>query len=101
WANRLSVAAHAIANGDQVRRGDEANLLDPVPGFFVAELRAAWDISAAVSVFGRVSNLFDTRYSTFGALGDATTVLGPAFDNPRFNGPGAPRSAWVGLTLRY
>lgn len=100
-ANRLSIGFNLVANGGQVRRGDEANLLDPVPGFVIATLRAAWDISAAVSVFATLSNLFDTRYSTFSALGDPTTVLGPAYDNPRFDGPGAPRAGWLGLALRY
>jgi outer membrane receptor protein involved in Fe transport len=101
YANRLSLGVNVVAQSGQVRRGDEANLLDQVPGFVVADLRAAWNISAAVSVFGRISNIFDTRYSTFSTLGDPSEVLGPAFDNPRFNGPGAPRAAWAGLTLRY
>jgi outer membrane receptor protein involved in Fe transport len=101
WANRLALAANVVAQGNQVRRADEANLLDPVPGFVIVDLRASYDVSAAVSVFAKVSNLFDTRYSTFSVLGDARTVLGPAYDNPRFNGPGAPRAAWLGLALRY
>jgi outer membrane receptor protein involved in Fe transport len=101
WANRLAVAANVVAQGNQVRRADEANLLDPVPGFVIVDLRASYDVSAAVSVFAKVSNLFDTRYSTFSVLGDARGVLGPAYDNPRFNGPGAPRAAWLGLALRY
>jgi outer membrane receptor protein involved in Fe transport len=90
-----------VAQSGQVRRGDEANLLDPVPGYVVADLRGSYDLSAAVSVFLKVSNVFDTRYSTFSVLGDPSTVLGPAYDNPRFNGPGAPRAAWLGLALRY
>jgi outer membrane receptor protein involved in Fe transport len=101
FANRLSVAVHAIANGNQVRRSDEANLLAPVAGFVIADLRASWDVSPAVSVFGRLSNLFDARYSTFGTLGAPSAVLGPTYTDPRFDGPGAPRAAWAGLALRY
>jgi hypothetical protein len=52
-------------------------------------------------VFVLANNLFDTRYSTFGVLGDATEVLGPTYDSPRFLGPGAPRAAWAGLDLHY
>jgi iron complex outermembrane recepter protein len=101
YAGRLSLGANAVANGSQFRRGDEANLLDPVRGYVVIDLRAAYDVAPPLSLFLKVSNILDARYSTFGVLGDATAVLGPTFDNPRFEGPGVPRAAWAGLTLRY
>ena len=50
-------------------------------------------------MFALVNNLFDAEESTFGVLGDATEVLGPAYDSPRFLGPGAPRAAWLGVDL--
>jgi len=43
--------------------------------------------------------LFDAKDSTFGVLGDASEVLGPTYDSPRFLGPGAPRAAWLGIDL--
>jgi iron complex outermembrane receptor protein len=101
WADKLSLGAQAIANSSQFRRGDEANLLDPVAGYVVVDLRAAYDVAPPVSLFVKVSNVFDARYSTFGVLGDATAVLGPTSNNPRFDGPSAPRAAWAGLALRY
>jgi iron complex outermembrane receptor protein len=101
YADRLSLGASAIANSSQFRRGDEANLLEPVAGYIVVDLRASYDVAPPVSLFLKVSNVLDARYATFGALGDAATVLGPTFDNPRFDGPGAPRAAWAGLVLRY
>jgi hypothetical protein len=48
-----------------------------------------------------VSNLFDADYGTFGVLGDARPVLGAAYNDPRFVGPGAPRAAWVGVDVNY
>ena len=100
WGERLAVGANAVANGSQFLRGDEANLLAPLAGFVVVELRASFDVSRAVSVFAKLSNALNARYGTFGALGNATAVLGPAYDDPRFESPGAPRAAWVGLALR-
>jgi iron complex outermembrane recepter protein len=97
----FSVGVDAIANGGQYYRGDEANLLAPLPGFVVMNLRAAYQLSRPLSVFAIVSNLFDAEYATFGVLGDARPVLGPGFADPRFNGPGAPRAAWVGVDVRY
>jgi outer membrane receptor protein involved in Fe transport len=95
----LSAGANVVAQSGQYYRGDEANLLPPVPGYAVVNARAAYQIAAPVSVWVLVNNLFDARYSTFGVLGNPTAVF-PSFDDPRFLGPGAPRAAWVGLDLR-
>jgi iron complex outermembrane receptor protein len=100
-ARGVSVGANVVANSGQVRRGDEANLLDVVPGFVVLELRAGWDVTPLVSIFAKVNNVLDTRYSNYGVLGNARDVLGSTYDNPRFNGPGAPRAGWAGVSLRY
>jgi outer membrane receptor protein involved in Fe transport len=97
----LSGGVSVIADSSQYLRGDEANLLPQIPGHVVVNGRLAYQIAAPVSVFVLANNLFDTRYSTFGVLGDATEVLGPTYDSPRFLGPGAPRAAWAGLDLHY
>jgi len=49
-------------------------------------------------VFGRIDNVFDRKYYTFGILGDADEIF-PDFDNPRFVSPAQPRGAWVGLRV--
>jgi outer membrane receptor protein involved in Fe transport len=95
----LSLGANVVAQSGQFFRGDEANLLAPVPGFVVVNARLAYQVAAPVSVWLLVDNVFDARYSTFGVLGDPTPVY-PAFDDPRFLGPGAPRAAWIGVDLR-
>jgi iron complex outermembrane recepter protein len=97
---RFSVGLDGIANSGQYYRGDEANLLGTLPGFFLVNLRGAYQIARPLSVFMIVSNLFDTRYGTFGVIGDATPVF-PGFTDPRFIGPGAPRAAWLGLDVTY
>lgn len=95
----LSAGVSVTGNSSQYLRGDEANLLAPVPGYVVVTARAAYRVGSHASVFALVNNLFDAKESTFGVLGDATQVLGPAYDSPRFLGPGAPRAAWLGLDL--
>jgi outer membrane receptor protein involved in Fe transport len=100
YAERLALGLNAVANGSQFLRGDEANLLPPIAGYVVVDLRASYAVAAPLSIFLKISNLLDARYSTFGVLGDATAVF-PAFDNPRFESPAAPRAAWAGLELRY
>jgi outer membrane receptor protein involved in Fe transport len=95
---RLSIGADVVANSGQYLRGDEANLLPKTPGYAVANLRASYAFNPHVGVFARVDNLFDRRYVTFGALGDASDVFA-GFDDPRFLGPAPPRAAWVGLRV--
>ena len=98
---RLTIGGNVVANSGQYLRGDEANLLPSVNGFAVANFMASFRVSSRVAITGRVTNLFGTNYSTFGLLGEADEVLGDAFDDPRFLGPGAPRAAWVGITLSF
>jgi len=95
----LSVGLMALANGSQYYRGDEANLLSPLPGYFIVNLTAAYQLGPHVAVRARVNNLFDSNFSTFGVLGDAAGVLGPAYRDPRFRSPGPPIGGWLGLDL--
>ncbi len=98
-ASGLSGGVNLVANTSQYLRGDEANLLAPVPGYVVVNARVAYRVGSHASVFALANNLFDAGYSTFGVLGDATGVLGPTYDSPRFLGVGAPRAAWLGVDL--
>jgi outer membrane receptor protein involved in Fe transport len=98
----LSVGGTVIGNSGQYYRGDEANLLPQIPGYVIVNLRADYVIARWISVFAKADNVFDADYASFGVLGDATGV--PAFQSftdPRFQGPGAPRAGWLGVTLRY
>ena len=97
----LFAGVSVTGNTSQYLRGDEANLLSPVPGYVVVNARAAYRLGSHASVFALVNNLLDAKDSTFGVLGDATQVLGPMYDSPRFLGPGAPRAAWLGVDLSY
>jgi outer membrane receptor protein involved in Fe transport len=97
----LSAGVNVVANSGQYLRGDEANLLPAIPGHMVVNARVAYRFWSHGSVFVLANNVFNYKYSTFGVLGDAGAVLGPAYDSPRFLGPGAPRAGWVGLELYY
>jgi outer membrane receptor protein involved in Fe transport len=97
----LSAGVNVIANGGQYLRGDEANLLPPLPGYVVVNGRVSYRFWSHADVFVLANNILDAKYSRFGVLGDATEVLGPTYDSARFLGPGAPRSAWVGVDLYY
>ncbi len=59
------------------------------PGHDVIFLKAGYEISPAMHLFGRVDNLLDTRYADRADF---------AFGNERFF-PGRPRTLFAGLTL--
>jgi iron complex outermembrane receptor protein len=100
WANRASLDLDVAGSAGVYLRGDEANLLPRTRGYLIANLRASLRVSEPLTLFVKVANLFDARYATFGALGNAAPVLGPGYDNRRYEGPGAPRGVWIGLDLR-
>jgi outer membrane receptor protein involved in Fe transport len=60
-----------------------------------------------LELYGRIDNLFDRHYATFGAYfgADGTANVHPsplpADPDPRIDTPGAPRSFQVGLRARW
>ena len=56
-------------------------------------------VEACKAGFGKVNNIFDTNYNTFGVYGQAEEVLGAAYDDKRFVSPAAPRAGWIGVRL--
>ena len=93
---RLNVGFDVIYNSNQVLRGDESNQLDPVDGYAVVNLRANYKFNDNISLFARVTNLFDEDYESFGLLGEEPDEVPVAafedFESPRFRRPRrAPR----------
>ncbi|HVZ19933.1 MAG TPA: TonB-dependent receptor [Vicinamibacterales bacterium] len=71
----ITIGGDVLYNSDQYLRGDEANLLEPIGGYALFNLRAVWHVRAHVKVFARIENVFDRQYDTFGILGDPTPVF--------------------------
>ncbi|GAB4358536.1 MAG: TonB-dependent receptor [Methylohalobius crimeensis] len=97
---QLSLGLSGIYNSNRYFRGDEANLNDPVPGYWVFNLRSEYRFNRHVQVFLRVDNLFDKRYTTMGLYGEPDEVLGDDYEDARFVGPAAPRGIWGGIRLQ-
>ena len=93
---QFSFGVDMLFNSDQYYRGDEANLNDRLAAYIIFNLRAEYRINDYIALFGRLDNLFDQDYQTFGLYGQADEVLGGAFNNPRFISPGSPRAGWLG-----
>jgi len=96
---RLSMGVDAQFNGNQFFRGDEANLTAPLGGYWLFNATAEVKINEHIALFGRVNNIFDRDYKTFGVYGEADEVLGDDYESGRFVSPGAPRAGWIGVRL--
>jgi hypothetical protein len=58
-------------------------------------------LSKRLSLIARITHLLDCKLSSFGTFGEASDVLGPAFDNPRLLVPAAPRAYSVGRQIGH
>lgn len=96
---RWTLAIDTQYSGEQYFRGDEANLTAPLGGYWLFNARTEVKVTDYLTLFGKLDNIFDRDYKTFGVYGEADEVLGDEFDNPRFVSPGAPRAGWVGVRI--
>ncbi|MCU0869949.1 MAG: TonB-dependent receptor [Burkholderiales bacterium] len=72
--------------------------------FAVLNLVSRYRVTSQWEVFGRINNVFDTRYETAAILAENPFTGGGVFQTnsddwsrQTFYGPGAPRAAWVGV----
>jgi iron complex outermembrane recepter protein len=110
FTEKFSAAASLIAASDQFARGDENNqdVHGPVPGYAIVNLDARYQANRNWQFFGRIDNLFDRHYQTFGVLGQ-NAFIGPnnTFDmsgasaTEQFRSPGAPLGIWVGVKYAF
>ena len=93
---------NVLFNAEQFLRGDEANLDSPLASYAVVNLQTEYRFNEHFTIFGRLDNLFNTKYNNFGTYGETGDVLeGMGIDDrdTRFVGVSAPRAGWVGVKL--
>jgi iron complex outermembrane receptor protein len=89
--------------------GDEVNQLAPMPSYTLLGLHSSYQPAHWLELFGRIDNLLDAKYATYGILGDPTGVgapgvpvngvtNGPGVDN-RFQSPAAPFAVFAGARI--
>jgi len=97
---RVSLGIDGRYSGEQVFRGDEANNNPKLAGYWVFNARAEYKITKNFALFGKLDNIFDNNYSSFGVYGDASSIPGNfGTGNDRFVSPGMPRAGWLGVRL--
>lgn len=96
---KLSLNIDGLYSGAQYYRGDEANLTGKLGGYWLFNARAELKVTENVALFGKVDNIFDRKYKSFGVYGQADEVLGDSYNDGRFVSPGAPRAGWIGVRV--
>ncbi len=94
------VKATLQAQGAQYARGDENNqdVNGRLPGFATVKLDVSHRFEKNIEAFGGITNLFNTRYSTFATLGPNNLTNGSA---EQFRGVAAPRTVYAGLRALF
>ncbi|HEX2801856.1 MAG TPA: TonB-dependent receptor, partial [Phenylobacterium sp.] len=106
-ATGLTVGADLLAVGAQRLVGDEAGKDARLAGYWLAGVHASWTLGRGVELFGRIDNLFNRRYATFGTYFEADGLASlkpsplPADPDPRTITPGPPRAVQIGLRARW
>ena len=97
------VMLETITASSRVFVGDEGNDQAELAGYGITNLRSVYRAGDHVELFLRIDNLFDKHYATFGALAELELFLSevPGASDPRFVAPGAPRSGFGGVRLRF
>lgn len=129
WAAspQLNVGAELHALSPLVTQGNEDGLVDDpehgnaarradlrIPGYALVTLRASYRFGARTeggwALFARITNVFDRRYETYGALAPDLFPHGQLIkpheeegdaENARFVAPGAPRTVVAGLRYAF
>jgi outer membrane receptor protein involved in Fe transport len=112
FTDKVAVAANAVAVSRQFARGNDNNQHQAdgvaflgsgeIAGYTVLNLNASYKLEKGFQLFAKVSNVFDRRYASAGALRQnffpSGTLTAPGGQtNETFYAPGTPRGVWVGL----
>ena len=94
-----NIGTNIVMASGQFARGDENNqdVNGKVPGYAVVNLNTHYSINNNWKLFGKVNNLFDHEYATFGVLGN--NIFNS--QDEQFRSPASPRAAWVGVTYEF
>jgi outer membrane receptor protein involved in Fe transport len=86
--------------------GDASNQYSQLPGYWVANLDASYQITKNVQIYAKAENVFDNHYYTYGTFFDTTGVPnfangGNPFTDPRSLTPARPQAFYGGVRVTF
>ena len=114
----LKIGLTFMATSDLITQGNEDGQIGgdddvitrdaSVDGYQLVNLNMRYERSENLTIFTRVTNLFDEKYETYGAMAESVFNKNGNFvgddEGPtvnRFVAPGAPRGVFVGLNYKF
>ena len=102
----FKVGGDALLVGSQYFVGDESNQAARLPGYQVFNVHASYQINKTYQIYGRIDNLLDNHYATYGTFfntGDLPNFAngGAEFTDPRSVTPARPRAFYAGLKATW
>ena len=102
----FKVGGDALFVASQFFAGDESNQAVRLPSYAVFNLHTSYQINKMYQIYGRIDNLFDNRYSTFGTFFERDDIPnfakgGADFTDPRTVTPARPRAFYAGLKATF
>jgi outer membrane receptor protein involved in Fe transport len=89
----------------KVGEDDDAVADATIKGHTLLNLKANYQLQKGLTLFGKINNVLDTRYETYGMIGENNFALDGDSTNTqtvaKFVAPGAPRSYMVGLRYQF
>ena len=70
----FKVGGDALFVSDQYFVGDESNQAQRLPSYAVFNAHASYQVNKTFQIYGRVDNIFDNRYATYGTFFDTGAV---------------------------
>ena len=97
------VALETSVSSSRIFVGDEGNDQIALNGYGILNVRSSYNFGGGVELFVRIDNVLDARYATAGVLAELEVYLHevPDASDPRFLGPGAPRSGFAGIRVNF
>jgi iron complex outermembrane receptor protein len=102
----VKVGADMLYVSSQYFVGDETNQAPKLPSYTVFDLHSSYQIDKTFQIYGRIDNLFDNRYATYGTFFDTAKLPdfangGAAFTDARSVSPARPRAFYAGLRATF
>jgi outer membrane receptor protein involved in Fe transport len=102
----FKVGADAIFVSSQYFVGDESNQAPKLESYTVFNVHASYQINKTFQIYGRINNLFDNRYATYGTFFETDALPnfaagGAPFTDARALNPAYPRTFYAGLKATF
>ena len=102
----FKVGGDALFVSSQYLVGDQSNQAPRLPSYAVFNIHASYQLDKTYQVYGRIDNILDNRYASYGGFFDTGALPnfangGNQFTNPQSLSPARPRAFYAGLKATF